>query len=199
MASAEATITFIPQDSGAELHPASYRFGQAHPWYAVRVRSNFEKTTSRYLESKGYEVFAPHYRMRRKRKDRSVVLDVPLFSGYVFCRFDHQKRLPILKTPGLVRIVGFGNVPLEVSEEEIASIAQLTKSGLLVQPWPYMQSGDVVRISDGALAGLEGILVETKGRHRLVLSVTLLQRSVSTEVDANCVEFIRRGGEPSPN
>ena len=104
----------------------------------------------------------------------------------VGCRFDHQKRLPILKTPGLVRIVGFGNVPLEVSEEEIASIAQLTKSGVLVQPWPYMQTGDVVRISDGALAGLEGIIIKRHSKCRLLVAVNYLQQGVSVEID-DCV------------
>ena len=194
MGSAEAPAA--PVASDVDAHPGSYSDGKPYPWYAVRVRSNFESTTSNSLQNKGYEVFAPSYRVRRRRKDRSVTLDLPLFAGYIFCRFNHENRLPILKTPGLVHVVGVGGNPMSLSDEEIAAILRLTASGVLVQPWPYMQSGDIVRITSGGLAGLEGILIKSKGQNRLVLSVTLLQRSVATEVEADCVEFIRRGKSP---
>ena len=163
------------------------------PWYAVRVRSNFEKTSSTILESRGFEVFYPTYRLRKRRKDRTVSLELPLFAGYFFGRFDHRNRLPILQTPGVVGIVGFGKQPTPVDAEEIRSLALLARSGELAHPHDFLHRGDLVRITAGPLSGLTGILEESKGASRLVLSVTLLQRSVSVEVDLDSVHLLRRG------
>src|SRR5438309_11626283 len=94
-----------------------------------------------------------------------------------------QHRLPILTTPGVLLIVGIGKTPIPIDQAEIAAIQTLVTSGLPSQPWPLLQIGERVTINYGALCGLEGILLDFKGRHRLVLSVTLLQRSVAVEID----------------
>jgi transcriptional antiterminator NusG len=171
-----------------------------YPWYALRVRSNFEKTTYTLLDSKGYEVFWPTYRIQRQRKDRKVTIHQPLFPGYVFCRFDVMNRLPILTTPGLVHIVGMGKDPEPVDTNELEAIRKVTDAGVLTQPWPFIQLGDVVRVISGPLSGMEGILVEAKNKHRLVLSISRLESSVSLEVAPTDVQFVRRGkpyqGEP---
>lgn len=176
----------------SDINPMDER-GAPYPWYALRVRSNFEKTTYTLLDGKGYEVFWPTYRVRRQRKDRKVTVHQPLFPGYVFCRFDVANRLPILKTPGLVHIVGIGNEPEPVDEHELEAIRMVTNAGVLTHPWPFIQIGDVVRVVDGPLSGAEGILVEEKNKHRLVLSISRLESSISVEVGPSDVQFVRRG------
>jgi transcription antitermination factor NusG len=110
-------------------------------------------------------------------------VDLPLFPGYIFCRLNLQYRLPVLTTPGVIQIVGHNRQPVPVDESEIKGIQAMVTSGFPSEPWPYLKVGDRVRIECGPLEGLEGILVEVRGAHRFVLSVTLLQRSVAAEID----------------
>lgn len=157
------------------------------PWFALQVRARYEKTVAWFLDGKGYEWFLPTYRSRKRWSDRIKESDQPLFPGYLFCRFDPQLRLPILKTPGLISIVGSAKIPLPVDPEEITALRTLVSSGLRRQPWPYLVTGQRVRIEHGALSGLEGIFLHEKGSDRLVLSVTLLQRSIAAEIDRSWV------------
>jgi transcription antitermination factor NusG len=161
------------------------------PWFALHVRTCYEKTVATLLDGKGYEWFLPLYKSRRRWSDRVKEIELPLFPGYLFCRFDAQKRLPILKTPGVILVVGIGKAPIPIDPAEISAIQALVKSGLPSQPWPFLRVGERVRINYGALCGLEGILLNLKGHHRIVLSVTLLQRSVAVEIDAAWVCPIR--------
>ena len=166
------------------LHSHSVQIKPAElPWYAVRVRSRYERVIASTLCDKGYEVFLPLYRCRRRWSDRIKELESPLFPGYLFCRFDIQTRLPVLVTPGILQIVGFGETPYPVDEMEIAAIQATVLSELQVQPWPFLHVGQRVRIEFGSLSGQEGILLALKGKYRLVVSVTLLQRSVAVEIE----------------
>ncbi len=153
------------------------------PWFAVHVKARYEKATAWLLHQKGYEGFLPLYKCRRRWSDRIKELELPLFPGYLFCRFNLHERLPILKTPGVLSIVGIGKTPIPVDEGEIAAIQSIVKCGVPTQPWPFLQIGQRVRINYGPLSGLEGIVVNLKSQHRLVVSVTLLQRSVAAEID----------------
>ena len=110
-------------------------------------------------------------------------MEQPLFPGYVFCRFDYTQRRPIVVTPGVLQVVGCGRTPLAVEDREIEAIQTAIASGIATQPWPYLEVGERVRIHSGKLSGLEGILINFKGNHRVVLSVSLLQRSVALGVD----------------
>ena len=96
-------------------------------------------------------------------------------------------QLPVLTAPGVVGIIGFGKNPSPVPDHEIAYVRSLVQSGFLVTPWPFLQAGQQVVIERGPLAGVEGILEHVKGKFRLVVSICLLQRSVSTEVDRGWV------------
>lgn len=168
-----------------------------YPWFALQVRSRFEQGVAEHLDGKGYELFLPLYKCRKRWSDRIKEVEAPLFPGYLFCRFDAQDRLPILKTPGVIQIVGTNRVPIAVDEQEIQAIQTMVASGMPNQPWPFLSAGDRVRIESGPLRGLEGILVEFKGNHRLVLSVTLLQRSVAVEIDSAFVTSLRSSLRPS--
>jgi transcription antitermination factor NusG len=156
-------------------------------WFALRVRSNYERVAQLHLRERGYEEFAPCCRQERTWSDRKKIVDQFLFPGYVFCRVDPNARLPVLTIPGVVGLVGFGKIPTPVPDHEIEHVRTMIQSGLLVTPWPFLQVGQGVLIERGPLAGVEGILQEVKGRFRLIVSIPLLQRSVSTEIDRNWV------------
>lgn len=160
--------------------------GNVTAWYALAVIPRKEKVTARTLRVRGYEDFLPMYSVKRRWSDRVKTVEMPLFPGYVFCRFDATKRLPILKIPTVMSVLGLGNEPRPVDESEIAALQTVCGSGVEPVPCPYLQAGGKVRIQQGPLAGVEGILVEAKPT-RLVLSVTLLQRSVSVELERDWV------------
>jgi transcription antitermination factor NusG len=153
------------------------------PWFALRVRSHYEAAVKTHLEYRGFETFLPTYSSRRRWSDRVKDIEVPLFTGYLFCRLNPLNRLPVVSAPGVVHIVGIGRRPVPVAECEIAAIQAAIKSGLPRQPWPFMRLGERVRIERGPLSGVEGILLGFKGQQRLVLSVTLLQRSVAVQIE----------------
>jgi transcription antitermination factor NusG len=168
------------------LLAAQMRMGPSngsYPWFALRLRSRYENTVATILGGKGYEWFLPLYKSRRSWSDRIKEIQLPLFPGYIFCRFDLQHRLPILTTPGVVTVVGIGKRPIPIDDAEIAAIQAAVRSGIPSRPWPFLRIGQRVRVEYGPLCGLEGILLDFKGQRRLVLSVTLLQRSVAVEVD----------------
>ena len=152
-------------------------------WYAVKVRSRCEHVVSRVLEAKGYEQFLPQVRSRRRWSDRTKELLVPLFPGYVFCRFDVAHRIPILESAGVAGIVGFGLILASIPAEEILAVETMLRLSGNVEPYPFLSLGQKIRIERGPLAGVEGIVVEIKDGFRLVASITLLQRSVSVELD----------------
>jgi transcription antitermination factor NusG len=157
-------------------------------WYALRVKSRHENMVAHHLQARGFESFLPLYKCRRRWSDRFKEIELPLFAGYVFCQFNPFDRLPILTVPGIVHVVGIGKTPVAIDEAEIAAIQTAVKSGLPSRPCPYLQIGNKVRIEYGPLCGTDGILLGFRGHQRLVLSVTLLQRSVAVEVDEDWIQ-----------
>ncbi len=153
------------------------------PWYALHVRAKHEKVVSTALSGKGYGEYLPLYRSRRKWSDRSMDLDLPLFPGYLFCRLNIENRLPVLITPGVISIAGSGKTPISIPDAEIEAIQTVIRSGLFVQPWPGLAVGCRVVIEEGPLKGLEGVALNIEKKYRLLVSVPLLQRSVSVEID----------------
>jgi transcription antitermination factor NusG len=162
-------------------------------WFAIRVKSRCEKMVSESLRHKGYEEFLPLYWSRRRWSDRIKVMQLPLFSGYLFCRFSASDRVPVLSTPGVVLIVGQGRTPLPVDASEIEAIRFAVNSGQSIEPWPRLEVGRTVRIAEGSLQGLEGVLLRFKGASHLILGVQLLQRAVAVEVPDNWVVPCDRG------
>jgi transcription antitermination factor NusG len=159
-------------------------------WFALQVRTRWESSTALLLSGKGYQTLLPTYKAKKRWNGSHREINAALFPGYVFCQFDAQKRLPILVTPGVISVVGFGRVPLPVDDAEIAAIQTVIASGWSAEPWPYLEIGQRVRIESDALEGLEGILINFKGNQRIVVSVSLLRRSVALEIDRSCVRPI---------
>jgi len=162
-----------------------------HPWFAVQVRARSEQFVAQVLQNKGFEHLLPLYGVKRRRSDRVVDLQLPLFPGYLFCRLDlHSRLLPLFTTPGVVRLLGIGRTPCPVDDSEIDAIRTILKAGRGARPWPMPKQGERVYLEAGPLSGLEGVLVGKKKNSRLVVSVTLLQRAVSVEIDADSVRPI---------
>jgi len=178
------SLVLVADSDKSVLH---LNLGTSLLWFALQVRTRYEKNVASFLDGKGYEWFLPTYMSRRRWSDRTKELELPLFPGYLFCRFDPQERLPILKTPGMISIVGTAKTPTPVDASEIVALRTLVTSGVPRKPWPFLKVGQRVRIEQGALAGLEGILLKIKGTDRIILSVSLLQRSVAAEVDSSWI------------
>lgn len=158
------------------------------PWYALRVRSNFEKIASVALEQRGFEQFTPFYKAKRRWSDRVKLVEFPLFAGYVFCRIPYERRLAALQAPGVVSLVSFGGKPAPVDEREIEHLQTIVTSGREAMPWPYLRVGQKIRVRGGCLNGVEGLLLDLKNGRRIVVAVSLLQRAVAVEIDREIVE-----------
>ncbi len=155
-------------------------------WYAVRVKPNHEQSVACGLAGRGLEEFLPLQRSVRRHSRGSKTVELPLFPGYVFSRFDARDRLPVLTVPGVLHIVSMNHVPAPVDAEEILAIQKVIKSGAVAQAWPFTKAGQLVRVTCGSLQGLEGIILRLKNDY-LIVSLTLLQRSVAVEVNRHWV------------
>jgi transcription antitermination factor NusG len=162
-------------------------------WYAVQTRSRFEKAVRTELSAWGIDHYLATFQDVHQWKDRKKVVEVPLFAGYIFVHLQdgESARLQVLKTNGVVRILGTSGRIEPIPDFEIDSIRQLLDSGKQCYPHPFIREGSWVRMRRGPLAGVEGRLTKVKSQTRLVLSVELLSQSVATEVDAWDVEPIR--------
>ncbi len=152
-------------------------------WYALRTRSRHEKLVRDQLLNQGIEPLLPTVKRLSQWKDRKKEIEVPLFSGYCFVRFGSDQRLPVLKTIGVVDLVGGGRRPEPIPDEEIAAIQTLINSVLPYDPHPYLQEGMQVEVIRGPLQGVRGILLRKEKRHRLILGVRLIQQAAAVEID----------------
>jgi transcription antitermination factor NusG len=152
-------------------------------WFAFRVKSRFEKSVASAARSKGYEALFPFYQVRHHWSDRSKSVDLPLIPGYIFCRLEAEHRFPLLTIPGVVHVVGIGKIPVPIDDGEIAALQTAIRSEMKIEPWPFVGAGERVRLESGPLDGLEGFLVNTPERHRVVVSLSALERSVAVEID----------------
>lgn len=167
--------------------------GSVVSWYALHTRHQHEKNVARLLASREFNVFLPLYGTVHRWKDRNKQLSLPLFPCYVFIQGGMDHRRDIVTTPGVHGFVGCAGRPAPIPEEEIAAVRQVVEEELRVEPHPFLRCGDWVRVRTGPLSGVEGILIRKKNLFRLVLCVTLLERSVAVEVDVSMVERTARG------
>ncbi len=173
-----------------EAHPEPLTASGRPGWYAVYTRGRHEKKVARALEDKGVDVFLPLARTRNRWKDRVKMVEVPLFSGYLFVNsaLAVEDRLAILKTPGAVRIVGNHGVGIPVPDEQIESLKVLVESGAPLLPHRFMRRGEMVLITNGPFMGVAGRVVRgSEEKPRLVVSIEILQRAVSVEIDETWV------------
>jgi transcription antitermination factor NusG len=172
---------------GTERAIALSQNQHSRPWFALTVKPRHESAAARNLRWAGLEEYLPLYPSRRHWSDRVKTVVLPLFPGYVFCRFDPRERWTVLSTPGVTSVVGFAKTDQPVGDLELAAVRTLVASGLPLEPWPSLQAGDPVRIEHGPLAGLRGMLLREKGAWRVVVNVDLLRRGVAVEIDRHLI------------
>jgi transcription antitermination factor NusG len=160
---------------------------QTTHWFALRTRSRHEKLVRDQLTNQGIEPLLPTIKRLSQWKDRKKEIEVPLFSGYCFVRFSTEQKLPVLKTIGVVDIVGSGQQPEPIPDEEIAALQTLMTSVLPYDPHPYLHEGTMVEVIRGPLQGVRGILLRKEKRHRLILGVRLIEQAAAVEIDARDV------------
>lgn len=159
------------------------------PWYALHTRSRHEDRVSACLSQKSYSVFLPKMEVWSKRKDRRKKILLPMFPGYLFVELpamDNEKRLDVLKTFGVVRILGNprGSEPIPVPDAKIDAIRRIVESRVEVQQLQYPKVGELACIIDGPLAGIEGIVTKTDYERELfAITVEILQRSVAIKLE----------------
>jgi transcription antitermination factor NusG len=173
---------------GAAL--AGEAFSNPAAWFALVIHQNKRPQCEQILTDLGYEYFSPCTWVVREWSDRQKRTQVPLFPGYIFCRFNPEKRLALLQIPGILGIVGSSKRVLEIDPSEINAIRVALASRLPIEPVSELAPGLRVTVMQGPLRGLEGVLVREKAQSRLLLSVTMLNRAVSVEVEANQLSLL---------
>lgn len=160
-------------------------------WHALYTRSRHEKIVTRELAKHKIETFLPLRKIKRHWSDRVKLIEEPLFHGYVFTRIPISKKITVLNTYGAVSFVHFGpNLPAIIPEKDIFALKQFSEQDLPMDPFPYLKEGQRVYIRSGVFKGVEGFIVRKNNQCRLVISVDVLQQSVSVEVDQASVELI---------
>lgn len=165
---------------GDHFSPADF---QQPKWYVLFVRSNQERRVATRLQAREVEHFLPCYESVRQWKDRRVKLEVPLFPGYVFVRLPLTERAKALTISNVVSLVGTRNLPSAVSDEEIAWIKLGIEHGK-AGPYPYLNVGHRVVVTEGVMCGMEGVLLRKRNNTRIVLSLDSIARSFVVEIDA---------------
>jgi len=154
-----------------------------HLWYALQISTRCSGLSEKLLLQKGYDVFVPKYMTRTRRSN--ALTESPLFPSYLFCRITSYSYGKILGTPGVIRVVGYGHTPVAIPDSEIDCLAQLASSPVLTMPCAYIPAGTTVRIETGPLRGLEGLLVRAGNARKLIVSVSLLRRSIAATLDVD--------------
>ena len=165
--------------------------GQRPLWYALYTRSHCEQLVCDQLAAKGFHLFLPKIDAWSRRAGQRHLISVPMFPGYLFLQhaMDKSSSVEVRKARGLVRILGESwEKPSIVPDAEIEAIQTTLRASIPVMPHPYLREGQRVRITQGSLRGVEGILLQSKPtKGLLILSVDLLQRSIAVEIDCNVV------------
>lgn len=172
----------MPASTAAPTVPSLQYSSEAH-WFAAYTCSRQEKVIARQLQLRQIDCFLPLYQSWRQWADRRKQVELALFPSYIFIRIPLLERLRVLEIPGVVRFVSFDGRPAALPESEIQGLRNGLEHGVYAQPHPYLRTGRRVRVVRGPLCGTQGILVRKKDKMRFVVSIDVLMRSVSVELD----------------
>lgn len=173
-------------------------FLQEEHWYAAYVITRHEKAVAEQLVRRSVESFLPLYRTVHWWKGRRASVELPLFPSYIFVRISHQDRLRVLRVPSIVHIVSFQGAPATVPDKEIETL-QTALRMRKCEPYAYLSSGKRVRINEGPLQGLEGVVVRHHNQSRIIVSVDFIRRSTSVELAPEDLEWLPEWAEPPQN
>jgi len=167
-------------------------------WLCVQVKSGGEFRSASGLKERGYETFVPVFEQKRHWSDRVRMVQVPLFTGYVFLRFNAESSHPVVTAPGVLRFVGTGKMPVPIEDSVIEALQLTSRTGLRCGPCAFLPVGQEVEVRLGPFTSLRGKIERFKNKHRLILSVSLIKKSVFVEVDGYEVVPISSGFPDEP-
>ncbi len=161
-----------------------------HSWYVLHTRSRFENVVHDGLYKKSMEVFLPKIKVPSRRRDRKLMIKVPLFPGYLFVRTDLNpyQHLEIVKTAGAVRLIGNKEGPIPVSESTVESLRIMVATDHPVTTGTRLKKGDRVMVVAGPFAGVTGTFVRYRGKQRVVVNIEALGQHAGVDVDENDIE-----------
>jgi transcription antitermination factor NusG len=166
-------------------------FSDGGPWLALQVMPRHEKSVDTLLEYRGYNHFLPTHRVRRRWSDRISVVEEPLFPGYVFCRSQSNLMDIIRGSSRIICIVAFGGRPHPVPDKEIEALQQIVRGNREYSALPYLNVGQKVQVISGPLLGISGTIKQFKNRDRLVITLDVIMKSVSVEIDQSEVALVQ--------
>ena len=180
----------IHLESKSQLPPLGFAQEESS-WYAVHTMARHEKRVAAQFEEKRVCTFLPLLRQIHRWSDRRSVVEIPMFSCYAFVRMVQtvEERLKVLRTPGVLGFVGSERQGTQIPDEQIESLRKAISEKVPCLPHPFISAGKRVRICGGSLDGVEGILMRQGADQSLVISVELLQRSVSIRVEGYDIEL----------
>ena len=179
---------------GTRYRETDQKCWEAKNWFAVFTISRHEKRVEQHLRVRNIENYLPLFQMQRRWKDGSKgMLQIPVFCNYIFVRIGRDGRIPVLKVPGVISIVGFGLDPCPLLDSYVHFLREGLREGK-IEPYPYLTEGARVRIRNGIMAGFEGVLLRNKSSCRVVITVEMIGKSVSVEVSKEDIEPVGRTG-----
>ena len=163
-------------------------------WYAVYTRSRFEKQAHKMLLDKGIEAYLPLIKTMRKWSDRKKMVEIPLFSSYVFVFIERKDYDNVLHTPGVVKYVTFEGKAATIPPEQIDNLRIIVNSNEKVETtWEMHRKGEKVVVTAGSLKGLRGELISDGGRKKVLVRIEGIDQNLTVEVHSSLIEKIREG------
>lgn len=165
-------------------------------WYAVYVKSRFEKKTAKLLEDRHIEVYLPLLNRLKQWSDRKKMVEEPLFKSYIFVHTDLKNYYDILNTPGIVKFVGFGGHPVPVPDNQIVAVKQFVgeyDDAIDFDELQNIHEGQMVEIMYGEMKGLVGRLVSFQGKQRLVVDIESVGHSIPINISRSQVRLLQNG------
>jgi transcription antitermination factor NusG len=166
-------------------------------WYACYTRARAEKQVARILVQRGIESYLPLIPRQRQWKDRKKIVPFPMFPSYVFGRFAIADVHSVLTTPGLSTIVRTQGQPTPIAEDELSNVRLLAeaiaRTGVEPETRPLIVGGQKVRVSEGPFEGVEGIVIESRGRKRVLVGITAIGQGLEIDIDTRLLKLLGTG------
>jgi len=159
-------------------------------WYAVSTLPQNEKSVVKHLDLRQIESFLPTCETVKVWKNRQrVTVILPLFQTYLFVRINYQERVKVLKSPGVLKILGNGREPLPLPDADVEFLRSIFNKRK-IEPYRELVVGEKVRIKSGMMQGIQGVLVRKNNSLRFILTVELINQHAAVEVHAEDIEPI---------
>ncbi len=182
----------------APIQLASDDASQVTRWYVAYTYPRHERAVADKLGYKSVETFLPTCTETKQWKDRQVRLQVPLFPGYVFTRIAARERLKVLSEPSVIRMLSYRGTLAAVSDHEIDTIRLCLQEKVNLSPHRFLAVGDLVTVRQGVFQGVQGMVVRYNNGCKLVISIGLIEQSVSMEIDPQLLESVEPPFNPGP-